>query len=129
MTEVRYEVEWSDLALEDSFTKVKSEWVSAELMNVARTSLDEHDPPDGRALPPKYWRRGLTVQRRAALDAAQSRGEDCDHGEQPWHYVLYYCRRPAISGRRRYVVLQVLSYGEVLASLMELGTDGHRMPQ
>ena len=125
MTGVGYVVEWSDAAVEDLFARVTNQWVADELMDVARTSLDDHHHPDGGKAPPLYWRRGLSVQRRAMLDAAQSRGEDCDrdHGEQPWDYVLYYRRQPKILGRRRYLVLAVRDNGELLALL--LAPDGH----
>jgi hypothetical protein len=120
MTGVGYEVEWAEAAVEDLFARVKNQWVANELIHVAQSSLDDHYPPDGGAEPPMYWRRGLTVQRRTMLDAAQSRGEDCDHDEQPWHYVLYYRRQPRIIGPRGYLVLAVRRDREVLASLLDL---------
>jgi len=64
-------------------------------------------------------RRGLTVQQRAMLDAAQSRGEDYDHDEQPWHYVLYYRRQPKIIRRHGYLVLAVRRDRELLAELLD----------
>jgi len=78
VTEGSYEVEWSEAAVEDLLARVKHQWVADELMYVAQTSLDQHHPPDGGTAPPLYWRRGLTVQQRARLDAAQSRGSDLE---------------------------------------------------
>jgi hypothetical protein len=114
-----YEVEWAETAVEDLLTRVKHQWVADELMNVAQTSLDAHHPPDGGTAPPLYWRRGLTVQQRAVLDTAQSRGEDYDHDEQPWYYVLYYRRQPKIIRRRGYLVLAVRRDRELLAELLD----------
>ena len=113
-------VEWAEVALEDLLTRVKYQWVADELIQVAQTSLDKHYPPDGGIAPPLYWRRGLTVQSRAMLDAAQSRGEDWDYDEQPWHYVLYYRRQPKIIGRHGYCVLAVVRDRELLAALLDL---------
>jgi hypothetical protein len=115
-----YLIEWSEAALEDLLARVKYQWVADELINVAQTSLDHHHPPDGGTAPPLYWRRGLTAQSRTTLDAAQSRGEDHDDDEQPWHYVLYYRRQPRIIGRHGYVVLAVLRDTELLAALLNL---------
>jgi hypothetical protein len=114
-----YEVEWSEAAVEDLLARVKYQRVADELLHVAQTSLDEHRPPDGGTAPPLYWRRGLTVHQRAMLDAAQSRGEECDHDEQPWYYVLYYRRQPKIIGRRGYLVLAVRRDRELLAALLD----------
>ena len=115
-----YVVEWSDDALEDLLAKVKYQWVADELINVARTSLDDHHPPDGGTAPPWYWRRGLTPQTRAMLDAAQARAEDYDdNDEQPWQYILCYQRRPKIIGRHGYVVLAVVRDSELLAALLD----------
>lgn len=119
MTRGSYEVKWSAAAVEDLLTRVKHQWVADQLMNVAQTSLDEHHPPDGGTAPPLYWRRGLTVQQRAMLDTAQSRGEDYDHDEQPWHYVLYYRRQPKIMRRHGYLVLAVRRDRELLAELLD----------
>jgi hypothetical protein len=60
------------------------------------------------------------VQQRAILDAAESRGEDWDIDEQPWHYVLYYRRQPKISMRHGYLVIAVRRDKELLASLLDL---------
>jgi hypothetical protein len=119
VTTGRYVVEWSHDALEDLFAKVKYQWVADELINVAHISLDDHHPPDGGTAPPWYWRRGLTPQTRAMLDAAHARGEDYDDDEQPWQYVLYYRRQPKIIGRHGYVVLAVLRDSELLAALLD----------
>jgi hypothetical protein len=119
VTEGSYEVEWSEAAVEDLLARVKHQWVADELMYVAQTSLDQHHPPDGGTAPPLYWRRGLTVQQRARFDAAQSRGEDYDHDEQPWHYVLYYRRQPKIIRRPGYLVLAVRRDRELLAELLD----------
>jgi hypothetical protein len=112
-------VEWSDDALEDLLAKVKYQWVADELINVAHTSLDDHHSPDGGTAHSWYWRRGLTPQTRAMLDAAQARGEDYDDDEQPWQYVLCYQRRPKIIGRHGYVVLAVVRDSELLAALLD----------
>ena len=116
-----YDVEWSEPALEDLFARVEHQWVADELQHVAETSLDEYHPPDGGMVPPHYWRRGLTPQRRAMLDAAELEGQDHDRNEQPWDYVLYYRRQPTII-KRRYLILAVRRSSELLASLLTLGT-------
>jgi hypothetical protein len=49
----------------------------------------------------------------------ESRGEDYDHDEQPWYYVLYYRRQPKIIRRRGYLVLAVRRDRELLAELLD----------
>ncbi len=54
-----YQVVWTGPAKEDLYTRVRSQRVALELVQVSRTALDTFDDDAGMT-PPLYWRRGLT---------------------------------------------------------------------
>jgi hypothetical protein len=109
---------WTETAVEDLVTKVSTERVQAELREVARTSLT--DPPGnyGGQLPNGlFWRRGVTAETRQKLEAAERAGETLDDGkEQPWQFVLVYSLKRRTARPDLYVILGVLTDGEILSA-------------
>ncbi len=93
-----YVVEWSEQAIEDLLTKVRTERVASELYELAQVALDDHVPPDGGVVEAHgtiFWRRGLTTQQRAELDKAETAGQDCDAPgvERAYSFRFVYRRR------------------------------------
>jgi outer membrane protein assembly factor BamE (lipoprotein component of BamABCDE complex) len=69
---------------------------------------------------PYFWRRGITPQRRAELNAALARGDFSESGQQnAWDYVFYYQRRPAARGGG-YKVLNIYTNGELISALSHI---------
>ena len=120
-----YAVRWLDVADEELFTKVHAQDVARELIEVANTLLDDMNPPDGGQAPPLCWRRGITTQRRAELDAAEAAGVDLDNGnERAWDHVLVYRRDPKLrrilSLKTAYLIIGIVSNADVFAGLLDM---------
>ncbi len=98
-------------------TKVRSEEVQQELRKVAQTSLD--DPSSrygGTGADGLRWRRGVTAATRVQLEAAEAAGRSMDSGqEQAWDYALVFVSKQRIALPDIYVILGVLTEGEVFA--------------
>jgi hypothetical protein len=122
-----YGLEWSPGAAEDLFCRVRRQRVADKLNDVAKTALDIHTGPDGGTAPPLYWRRGLTPERRAHLDAP-GHDQTCDRCndrvEQAWHYVIVY--KGLGAGRRGYHIIGIRRYTELGAALLDLGAQPTR---
>ena len=88
---------WSGPASEDLITRVSYQ-VALELIEVAKTSLDYHYPPDGDEAPPYLVRRGIRHNARtwAPLTSAQIEARE---------YVLVYKRRGIL--RHDYLILAI----------------------
>jgi len=117
---VSYTVEWSERALEDLVTKVRTRRVAEELHRVAAEALNDHSPPDGGQTEhgSVYWRRGLTVRQRSALESAETGGRDCDGLiEQAWDFLLVYKRRNGFGTWRIIAVERLDDINEGLAKL------------
>ena len=113
-----YDVEWTEAAVSDLRTKVRTARVRRYLLTVARTALDRHRPPWGGRSPEWLWRRGVTAQDEAVLGAAFDVGGEVDGvDEQAYDFVLVYHRplRPQLP--RRYQVLAVLTNEDLVAAL------------
>lgn len=120
-----YVVRWTGVAADELCSKVKADDVARELHAVTNTALDDMTPPDGGQAPPLCWRRGITTQHRAQLDAAEAAGFYLDDGnEKSWDYVLVYRRDPNIrklfSSKTAYVIVGILSNAELLAGALDM---------
>lgn len=109
-----YVVEWNPEAAEDLLVKV-SRGVARTLVEVAKTALDDHYPPDGGTYLPFYWRRGITPECRKMLEEQPDAVPDT--GENAWDYVLYYKRVPGVG--RKYEVLRVVGNAECFSAFVE----------
>lgn len=109
-----YLVDWSEVAIEDLFVKVRTRRVAEALLRVSQTALSDHHGPDGGTGPDHLlWRRGLTKDERTELTRAEQRGESEDTGEQPWDFVLVY-KEGSLHWKKHYKVLMVLRLGEIV---------------
>lgn len=116
-----YTVEWSKVAIEDLFVKVRTQRVADALLRVSKTALNRHHPPDGGVGPGRFfWRRGLTEEERTELTRGEQRGDESrDSGEQPWHFVLVYEEKRSVTLRKHYNVVMVLRLGEIVAGYFQ----------
>lgn len=116
MTARVYDVEWHPEAEEDLLTKPPDS-VARQLIEVAGAALDYHVPPDGGAVHPYYWRRGLTPEQRRTLH--ENPDSQSDTGTNPWDYVLVYKLVPHIS-RKRYLILKVYHNSEIHGAALSI---------
>ena len=116
-----YDVEWTEAAVSDLRTKVRTARVRRYLLSVARTALDRHRPPWGGRSTEWLWRRGVTAQDEAFLGAgldADHRGGQIDGVEEhAYDFVLVYHRSVRPQLPRRYEVLAVLTNEDLVAAL------------
>jgi hypothetical protein len=116
-----YDVEWTEAAVSDLRTKVRTARVRRYLLTVARTALDRHRSPWGGRSTEWLWRRGVTAQDetvlRTALDDVDRGGQIDGVEEHAYDFVLVYHRPPRPQLPRRYEVLAVLTNEDLVAAL------------